>query len=40
VYAMYRLYMLIVAVMAEVRRMCHIQGVVRLHVDIRSIIRI
>ena len=40
VYALYRLYMLNLAVKAKVRRMCHIQGSIRLHVDIRSIIRI
>ena len=33
-YAMYRLYMLILAVVAQVRRMCDMQGSIRLHVDI------
>lgn len=36
---MYMLYMLILAGMAGVSIMCHIQCIIRLQVDLRSIIR-
>ena len=36
---MYMLYMLILAGMAGMRMVCHIQCIIRLHVDLRSNIR-